>query len=268
MKRSFFLYRKGLCPIPDCGKVFQMGHLGIDEHVYRAHAGMFAGSTKPEQYAEFKRRFPRPWPDAESTDATAPEDVTLKVPKHVDVTDYTHSTYREKLLEHLFISELLQEAWVKRNRQVIEVLRSEIDASGYDVVLASGNVIRHVQLKASRKGARAGKQNVNSKLADKPAGCVIWMQFEEDEKTGRIVLEYLFFGKGPNESLPLDLDKHKPAKHTKANAQGVKALRPGIRQIPRSAFDEVKGGTAGVLDLLFGPAEQPISVSRPELVNE
>ncbi len=36
--------------------------------------------------------------------------------------------FREKLLEHVFVSELLQEAWLNRH-QTVEVLRSEVDAS-------------------------------------------------------------------------------------------------------------------------------------------
>ena len=78
----------------------------------------------------------------------------------IDETDFRQSSFRENLLEHMFISEVLQEAWIKR-RQVIEVLRSEVDDSGYDVVLVSGQVIRHVQLKSSREGSKTNEQKVN-----------------------------------------------------------------------------------------------------------
>jgi hypothetical protein len=40
----------------------------------------------------------------------------------------------------------------------VEKLRSEVDAAGYDLILESGGVIRHVQLKAIRRGARTSKQ--------------------------------------------------------------------------------------------------------------
>lgn len=63
--------------------------------------------------------------------------------------DYRESSFREKLLEHVFVSELLQEAWLGR-RQTMEVLRSEVDAAGYDLVLECGGTIRYVQLKGSR----------------------------------------------------------------------------------------------------------------------
>ena len=47
-------------------------------------------------------------------------------------SDYLESSFREKLLEHVFVSELLQEAWLGRG-QTMEVLRSEVDAAGYDL---------------------------------------------------------------------------------------------------------------------------------------
>lgn len=61
------------------------------------------------------------------------------------------SHYVEKLMEHVFLGELLQECWFHR-KKVVEVLRAEVDAAGYDVILEVDGTIRHVQLKASRRG--------------------------------------------------------------------------------------------------------------------
>jgi len=47
---------------------------------------------------------------------------------------YLKSNFFEQLVEHAFISELLQEAWFRYGKTV-EVLRSEIDTSGYDLLL-------------------------------------------------------------------------------------------------------------------------------------
>lgn len=77
------------------------------------------------------------------------------------------SSFFEQLVEHTFVSELLQEAYYGSG-ELIEVLRSEIDASGYDVVLECRGIMRHVQLKTSRPGARAASQKVHRKLAEKP----------------------------------------------------------------------------------------------------
>lgn len=176
-----------------------------------------------------------------------------------DSLHYRLSSYREKLVEHLFIAELLKTAWLHEHPPV-EVLRSEVDMHGYDLVLARGPVVRHVQLKASTLTGQAGFQKVHVSLKDKPAGCVVWVRTEEHKEEGRIDLKYSFFGGGPNEPLPLRLDRvgdklaHRVATHTKANAQGVKAERPNIREVPKSEFADVPGGMLELIERLFGPA--------------
>src|SRR5205823_2601130 len=90
-----------------------------------------------------------------------------------------HSSYREKLLEHLFIGEVLRYLW-RQGITTAEFLRPEVDSGGYDLVIACNTVIRYIQLKSSHRGASTSKQNVNIRLADKPSGCVVWVVFEEE----------------------------------------------------------------------------------------
>jgi len=162
---------------------------------------------------------------------------------------YLKSNFYEQLVEHVFISELLQEAWFRYSK-IIEVSRSEVDASGYDLLLECNNVIRHVEMKTSIAGARRNSQKINAALSDKPSGCVVWIIREEDEDTCRVKLRYLFFGNSPGEQLP-SLEYFKTAKHTKGNVQGVKKERPLIRQIPKSKFIELSG-IKELLEKLFG----------------
>ena len=79
---------------------------------------------------------------------------------------FLRSTFYEQLVEHVFISELLQEAWFG-SRETIEVLRSEIDDAGYDIVLECNGFVRHVQLKTSDVSATTAQQKVNIALAGK-----------------------------------------------------------------------------------------------------
>ena len=51
--------------------------------------------------------------------------------------DFTYSTLREHIVEHVFLGDLLRALWNRGDRD-IEVLRPEVDARGYDVVLSSG----------------------------------------------------------------------------------------------------------------------------------
>lgn len=102
------------------------------------------------------------------------------------------SNFYEQLAEHVFISEILQEAFFRFGKTV-EVLRSEIDSSGYDIVLECNGVIRHVQLKTSLMNATTSIQKINVALAEKPSGCVIWLKRELDNENLRIKLRYLFW---------------------------------------------------------------------------
>ncbi len=159
------------------------------------------------------------------------------------------STFYEQLVEHVFVSEILQEVWYGFG-QTVEVLRSEIDASGYDIVFECNGVLRYVQLKTSKADAKTARQNVNIALTDKPSGCVVWMLRHEDSKSNRMKLSYLFFGNGPGEPLP-SLEDFKVAKHTKGNAQGVKLEKPAIRVVPKGKFVKVQT-TGKLVERLFG----------------
>ena len=46
----------------------------------------------------------------------------------------TESSLREKIIEHLFLGDLLRCLWRKGTRD-IEILRTEVDRDGYDLVL-------------------------------------------------------------------------------------------------------------------------------------
>ncbi len=112
-----------------------------------------------------------------------------------DKSDYQQSLFREKMLEYVFLAELLQDAWLVRGRTV-EVLRPDVDDSGYDLVLACGGVTRYIQLKSSTKNI-----TVNVRLEDKPGGCVILLVYKAVDC--RADVKYRFFGKHPNTKLKL-----------------------------------------------------------------
>ena len=161
-----------------------------------------------------------------------------------NISDSLESSFRESLLEHVFLSELLQESWLRRER-VVDILRPDVDRAGYDLVLECGGVSRYIQLKTSRLDAKTNRQTVNAKLADKLGGCVIWLFF--DAKAGRVELEYRFFGGGPREKPNLG---SKTGKHSKANAKGMKAERANTRQINRGDFVKLSG-VGELIDKLF-----------------
>lgn len=151
------------------------------------------------------------------------------------------SNFFEQLVEHAFISEILQALYYGRG-QVVEVLRSEVDSDGYDLILECHGVMRHVQLKTSRPDARAPGQKVHLKLGEKPSGCVVWVVRHECVESRRVRLSYRYFGGRPGKPLP-SLAEFKVAKHNKGDATGKKKERPAIRVIPKSRFQTVETTT-------------------------
>ncbi len=127
------------------------------------------------------------------------------------------------------------------------MLTPEVDDAGYDLVVGSGPVIRHVQLKTSHVGSSTASVNINVRLAEKPSGCVVWTMF--DAETMRID-SHLWYGADPGEPLP-SLDGLRVARHSRANTGGVKAERSDIRVLPRGRF-EVLNSAADLVDRLFG----------------
>lgn len=166
----------------------------------------------------------------------------------VELNPAVNSSALENVLEHVFLAELLQEAWFGR-RQVVDVLHTSVDAFGYDVALQLGGVMRHVQLKARKRSGRQTRVKLNSLLSTRPSGCVIWMGWDQVPDSNRLSLDYRWFGGAPGAPLPELGDV--VAKHSKANAEGDKQHRPGIRIVNLGRFERLHG-TADVLDRLFG----------------
>ena len=144
---------------------------------------------------------------------------------------FLNSSFREKLIEHLLIGELLKISW-NSGQCTLEVAKPEVDNQGYDIIAEDNGVIRHIQLKTAKLGATTPSQKVHNKLASKPSGCVVWVYFDENPLD---LGPFLFFGSSAGEPLP-DISSFKVAKHTKANSDGIKAERPAIRVVNKGQF--------------------------------
>lgn len=158
----------------------------------------------------------------------------------------TQSSYREAVLENLFVGELLRTLWLRGVHA--EVLRPSVDDAGYDVVVDANGVLRHIQLKSSFSTAKTARQNVHSHLGRKPSGCVVWLRFEESTLRFK---EFLWLGDLPGKPLP-DISGFPPATQTKPNSQGVKTPRPRLRVVPKGEFKSVPTITR-LGEKLFGP---------------
>lgn len=160
--------------------------------------------------------------------------------------DTSQSVFRERLLEHLVLGELLKHSWLNDDAS-LEVSQPSLDRAGHDVILEARGVTRHVQFKSSSRLAKTSRQTVHLDLSRKPSGCVNWLLFEP--KT-LLLGPFLFLGGAPGEPLPA-INQLRVAKHTKANSKGVKLERPNLRVVPRSRFVLIES-VADLYDTLFG----------------
>ncbi|GLC91272.1 hypothetical protein Tamer19_06800 [Cupriavidus sp. TA19] len=144
-----------------------------------------------------------------------------------------HSVLRERIVEHLFVGQVLQRLW-QRGVTDVEVLRSEFDAGGYDLVMNYGNIVRHVQLKVSVVGAATSKITASLKLQERPSGCVLWIVVRQCLS----IESYRWYGDLPGRPLPSIRDM-KVAKHSRADSTGQKGERPNQRVLPISGFQRI-----------------------------
>ena len=156
------------------------------------------------------------------------------------------SSHREALLEHLFAGEIMKRLWIKGEWR-LEILKPQVDDSGYDIVLEANGVVRHIQLKASFRGSTVRIAKVHTLLAAKPGGCVVFMWFDP----GMLDLgPFAFLGGPAGKPLP-SLSAMKVARHTKGDAKGVKAERANMREVPLARFEKLPDIDA-LVDRLFG----------------
>jgi hypothetical protein len=141
------------------------------------------------------------------------------------------SSLREQALGHLFLGQLLAFMWRNGGRD-IEVLKSEVDRGGYDVVLEANGIIRHVQLKSSFRGSKVREVDVSTKLLRKPGGCILWLEFDRESL---LIERFYWFGGNAGNALP-DLG-HRISRHSKGNSEGEKNERPIHRALARGRFE-------------------------------
>jgi hypothetical protein len=155
------------------------------------------------------------------------------------------SSLREQAIGHLFLGRLLAHMWSSGIRD-IEVLKSEVDSAGYDIVLESQGIVRHVQLKSRSHGSKVRDVSVNTKLLAKPGGCVIWI---ESDPVSLELQKFYWFGGHAGNRLP-DLGS-RVARHSRGNSKGQKNERPAHRVVPMGRF-RVLSSIEEVAASLFG----------------
>ena len=147
------------------------------------------------------------------------------------------STYRESVVEHLFLGKLLPLYWKANPSRPIEVSKPLVDDAGYDLILEVPNIVRHVQLKGSFCTSRKNPQNVHERLWDKQSGCVVWIIYNSKFK----LKKFYWFGGEPNKPPPKMSDFKKQRTHVRIRKGAFKKL--DINDVAKHLFGEWNGGS-------------------------
>lgn len=160
---------------------------------------------------------------------------------------HEESTYRESLLEAIFVSELVQSC-AMAGRPWVEIARAFVDFQGYDLVATCGSVTRHIQLKSSKPGV-----DLHRALTEKPSACCVITVPYVDPGSRRISLDYLWFGGAPGSPFvfPPDARPAKTARNVQRDGEWMKVerknhLRVGARHFEfLPSIDDVAGRLFG-----------------------
>lgn len=144
---------------------------------------------------------------------------------------HTHSTLRESIVECVFISNLLRHCWNK-NQLEVEVLKSEFDAHGYDVLIMVSGKSRYIQIKTGLSNGPKGSVSVSMRLRNKIGGCVLWIGIDDNLD----VLSYWYFGGAPQDCIP-EIENFSVARRQTPNLAGEKPERSDHRSVPRRFFE-------------------------------
>ncbi len=90
----------------------------------------------------------------------------------------TNSRLIESLLEHRFLYDVGKHLLLAKKPGVLNVLKSEVDMFGIDLVLATHNQTVHIQMK-TRSGKPTGSPfNLSEQLWKLPRAGTIWMLYD------------------------------------------------------------------------------------------
>ncbi len=143
------------------------------------------------------------------------------------------SSYVENVLRHALVSSHASVFWSRDPSFSLQVFNSQVEDSGFDVVLGLGSQIRYVQLKQTHEEKLPPNCSVRLSFAALPGACVVLMSHTLKELR---LSQYRFFGASPSEPLPSIEGFRKPMKPGRRNATGERKIRDNYRKVPMSQF--------------------------------
>jgi len=165
------------------------------------------------------------------------------------VQKYSHRV--EAALKHAFLWRVYSELWRRDPSTKLLVFDSEIDDSGFDVVLSVESHTRHLQLKCSMVGSKTQSVTLRQSLCELQGGAVIWMEYSKSS----LEIERYHLLAFSNPSEPLSFTRFPTARSIRADRTGVKKIRHAVYRVPKSAFHQNLPFDA-ILSVLFNVRTQ------------
>lgn len=89
-----------------------------------------------------------------------------------------NSRFFENLLEHRFLFDLRRHLVLRPEPLLLNVLKSEVDAFGFDLVLSVSERTYHVQMKTRSGAPPSNSYDLAESLWRLPNACAIWMLYD------------------------------------------------------------------------------------------
>lgn len=158
------------------------------------------------------------------------------------------SSYVENVLVHRMVASLAGELWRRDPTEPLHIFNSEVDDSGFDLVLGCGTKLRYIQIKQVHSKGAASKFSVRLDFTRMPGSCMVVVVHTEDDL---MVDHFLFYGGAVHEPMPSVEDNKPSIVPGKRDVDGNRKTRQHYRDVRRNKF---KGPltTAELLDALFG----------------
>lgn len=164
------------------------------------------------------------------------------------------SSYVESVLRQALIAQLSSVAWQRDPDETLQVLSSEVDDAGFDIILAYRGASRPIQLKQAHNEKKRGHCSIRLSFSKMPGSCVILMSHTLDE----LKLDGCqFFGGAPGEPMSA-IDGFKPSKTPgRRDGAGRRKVRTHYRDVPVNRFTALLSADA-LFDKLFPPPDEPV----------
>ena len=157
------------------------------------------------------------------------------------------SSHVENILTHALIARIAQELWTRDPWLDLQVFTSDVDDSGFDLVLGCGGVMRYIQIKQTHLHGKAVKYSLRLDFARMVGACAIVLVYQADTLE---IDHCLYFGGESKQTLPF-IEDHKVSQSPgRRGADGVRKFRENYRDVPRKAFHGPLS-IAGLTDRLF-----------------